>query len=147
VTVEREMKERGVAPDLLRRDVAIPPYYKALVGHEGEQTESNLKKIPAIVTWRVDSALPKELAKLDEIALKCIDADEWAARRWLRLSPRYLGRLAHGLRLLASNREFAARFSEQVRERADRGEIVFAHEIRTYVRGLEAKQRFVPGEP
>ncbi len=120
--IEREMNQRGVAPDLLRSDLSIPPSHNALTFHVSEETEHDLSKIPAVVTWRVDSALPKDLALLDEIALTCLDprldSDEWQSRRWLHLAPRYLGRLAQNLRLLDSNREFAASFIEEIDRRA-----------------------------
>jgi Urocanase Rossmann-like domain len=154
--VESEMNQRGVAPDLLRSELSIPPSHKALALDEGEETELDLGKIPALVTWRVDSALPKDLALLDEIALACLDscldphldprldANAWKSRRWLRFAPRYLGRLAHGLRLLDSNREFAARFLERLEERTDRDEIAFAFEIVSYFRGTHDTYRFAP---
>jgi urocanate hydratase len=145
--IEREMNERGVAPDLLRRDLSIPLAHSALAFHEGEETELDLGKIPALVTWQVDSALPKDLALLDEIALACLDPNEWNSRRWLRLSPRYLGRLAHGLRLLETHREFNARFWERVAERTDRNEIAFAFEIVSYFRGTHDIYRFAPTKP
>jgi hypothetical protein len=145
--IEREMNERGVAPDLLRRDLSIPLAHNALAIHEGEETELDLGKIPALVTWQVDSALPKDLALLDEIALACLDPNEWNSRRWLRLAPRYLGRLAHGLRLLETHREFNARFWEQVAERTDRNEIAFAFEIVSYFRGTHDIYRFAPTKP
>ena len=145
--IDREMNERGVAPDLLRRDLRIPPLHEALALHEGEETEFDLRRIPAVVTWRVGSALPKDLAKLDEIALDCLAVDAWAARRWLRLSPRYLGRLAQGLRLLDCNREFAARFFEQLNQRVVRGEIAFAFETFSYFRGIHDEFRFSPTKP
>ena len=122
--IEREMNERGVRPDLLRRDVPIAPLHEALIHQEGGCDESDLTSVPALVIWRVDSAHRKELAVLDAIALECLDADDWPARRWLRLAPRYLGRMAQGLRTLSRcSREFAARFIERVEERVDRGEI------------------------
>jgi urocanate hydratase len=154
--VEHEMNERGVAPDLLRREMRIPPLHQALVLQRNEEapivpedapTEPDPSRTPALVTWRVNSALPKDLVKLDEIALDCLDADAWAARRWLRLSPRYLGRLAQELRLLDSNREFAARFINRVRQSVDRGEIAAAVEIRSYFRGLREELRFAPIKP
>lgn len=141
--IEDEMKERGVLPDLLRGDLRISRY-EARLFREGEETETDLRKTPAVVTWSVDSALPKGLAKMDEIALACLEEDEWAAHRWLRLAPRYLGRLAQGLHMLESHRRFAARFAEQITELVYRGEISFAYEIRTYVRGLEDMKRFNP---
>jgi len=142
--VEREMLERGVLPDLLRRDVPIAPFHDALLFREGAPEEIDFKKVPALVTWRVDSTLPGSLAQLDAIALECLGADAWAARRWLRLSPRFLGRMAHGLRLLDCNREFAASFFEQVRQRADRGEIPVAFEIRSLFSGLQDTFWFDP---
>jgi hypothetical protein len=145
--VEREMNQRGVAPDLLRSDLSIPPSHNAFALHDSEETEHDLGKIPALVTWRVDSALPKDLALLDEIALACLDPDEWKTRRWLQLSPRYLGRLAHGLRLLETDREFNARFWERVAERTDRNEIAFAFEIVSYFRGTHDVYRFAPTKP
>ncbi len=143
-TVESEMKERGVQPDLLRGGLSIAAYHEALIFREGDETEFDLRKIPAIVTWRVESGLPRELAKLDEIALGCLDEGEWEARRWVRLSPRYLGRLAQGLRLLASHREFAARFWEQLTERIDGHEITFAFEACSHVRGTHDQFRYDP---
>jgi hypothetical protein len=149
--VEREMNQRGVAPDLLRIDLSVPPHHEALVLDLSEETEIDLSKIPAVVTWRVDSGLPKDLALLDEIALACLDprldADEWKSRRWLRLSPRYLGRLAQNLRLLDSNREFAASFSEEVDRRVKSGDIDATVEIHSYFRGTDEEHRFAPAKP
>ncbi len=144
--VEREMEERGVAPDLLRRDVPIAPRHQALVHQEEDQAEFDLRRIPALITWRVDSDLPKELVRLDEIALESLGIGAWAARRWVRLAPRFLGRSAQGLRLLDSNREFAARFTEQVWQSVQRGDVTVAVEIRLHHRGLQDVHRFAPGE-
>jgi len=83
---------------------------------------------------------------LDAIALECLRANDWPARRWLRLAPRYLGRMAQDLRLLSTHREFAARFAEKLNERVGRGEIAFPYEVRSYIRGLEEKHCFEPGE-
>jgi hypothetical protein len=52
--------------------------------------------------------------------------------------------MAHGLRLLDCNREFAASFFEQVRQRADRGEIPVAFEIRSLFSGLQDTFWFDP---
>ncbi|MGO8759283.1 MAG: hypothetical protein ACLQG3_14285 [Terracidiphilus sp.] len=145
--VEREMIERGVVPDLLRRDLHIAQRHEALLLQEGEETEFDLTGIPAVVIWRVDSPLPKELAKLDEIALACLDEDDWAARRWLRLAPRYLGRLAEGLRILEARREFAERFIARVRNAVEHGEIGRAVEIRSICGGEGEEHRFAPKEP
>jgi hypothetical protein len=137
--MEREMNERGVRPDLLRHDVPIAPLHEALTHQEGGRDETDPTSVPALVIWRVDSANRKDLAVLDATALECLDANDWPGRRWQRLAPRYLGRMAKGLRLLSTHLEFAARFSMRLRERVDRDEIKFPYEIRSYVRGLEEK--------
>jgi hypothetical protein len=65
----------------------------------------------------------------------------------LRLAPRYLGRMAQGLRLLDANREFAARFIEQVRQRVGSSEVAVAVEISSYSRGQRDVYRFAPTKP
>ncbi len=144
--VESQMRERGVAPDLLRAGLSIAPYHEAFRLEQGEETGYDLSKIPAVVAWRVGSAPAQWLPHLDAIALECLDADDWPARRWLRLAPRYLGRMAQGLRFLDCDREFAARFIERVRQQVDRGEIAFAFEIVSYFRGLQDQFRFDPAK-
>jgi len=134
--MEREMNERGVRPDLLRRDVPFAPLHAMIVHQEREYDESDQTSIPALVIWRVDSAHRKDLAVLDAIALECLDANDWPARRWLRQAPRYLGRMAQNLRLLSTRPEFAERFSEELKVRVERGEITFPYEIRSHIRGL-----------
>ncbi len=145
--MEREMEQRGVAPDLFRRDLPMTTLYAALTLQEGEETEADLDEIPAIVTWQTGSSLPKDLAVLDEIALSCLDPEDWRSRRWLRLAPRYLGRMTHGLRLIETHREFAARFNERLNQCADRGEITFAFEIFSHFRGTHCQFRFDPKNP
>jgi urocanate hydratase len=145
--MEREMNERGVLPDLQRSDLPIALLHQALVHQDGEYDAADLTSIPEFVIWRVDSTHHRDLAVLDAIALECLDADDWPARRWLPLAPRYLGRLAQDLRLLSAHREFAARFSEQLNERVDRGEIAFPFEILSRVRGLDHSHRFDPHKP
>ncbi len=136
--MEREMNERGVRPDLLRSVVegALPT-----------GTESPALLTPALLTWRVASAPAGWLPKLDAIALECLDTDAWAARRWLRLAPRYLGRTAQSTRALACSKQVASRFTERVQKLVQRGEISVPVEIRWRdARGLEEKHCFEPGE-
>jgi hypothetical protein len=149
--VEHEMNERGVSPDLSRSDVSVELSHEApmqngeapVVEQDAPQ-KSSASNTPAIVTWRLDSALPKDLATLDEIAIACLDPEDWKARRWLRLAPRYLGRMAHGLRLLDTNREFAARFVDHVRQSAERGEFQSVVEIVSHFRGQLNEFRIAP---
>jgi len=144
----REMNERGVRPDLLRRDVPSATANEALIHRRGGNDEADLTSIPAFVLWRVDSIRHKDLAVLDAIALECLDADDWPARRWLRLAPRYLGRMAGGVRALACSGEFASRFIEQAQQRVERIEIGATVEIRWRdTRGNEQRHVFEPAKP
>ncbi len=154
--VESEMNDRGVSPDLLRRDVPVARFHEALmleenagavVARDEAPTELHSSKTPNLVTWRVDSALPRDLARLDEIAVACLHPEDWKSRRWLRLAPRYLGRMAHGLHLLDSDGEFAARFSERVRQAATQSEIASAVEIHSYSRGQRDEFRIAHAKP
>jgi hypothetical protein len=135
--MELEMNERGVAPDLHRSGVSMAPDQQPFTFQADGQPQPGLETTPSLVTWRVHSGSPQELARLDEIALACLDAGDWAAHRWLRLSPRFLGRMAQGLRLLTASPAFASRFAGQVKQGIARGELAPSIEIRSYVRGTE----------
>ena len=128
-TVEQEMLERGVAPDLLRPEESW----------DHGETESS-----AWLTWKVDASPAQWLPKLDAMALECLGPDARATRRWLRLAPRYLGRLAYGMRSLRADREFAASFIEEVRQWVARGVIEVPVEIQSNCHGACEEHRFVP---
>jgi hypothetical protein len=140
--IEREMLARGVAPDLLRPAVA------SIDSAGSARTLVEVKSLKALtwLTWTVSSAPARWLPKLDLIALDCLDSNEGAARRWLRLAPRYLGRLANDWRSLRCDREFAAAFIVQVRERVARGEIAIAVEIHSNYLGTGEEYHFSPPE-
>ncbi len=96
--IEAQMAERGVLPDLLRTgDI---------------QQDSPLHPEVALVSWAVSAAPARWMPKLDAFALECSGSLPEAARRWLRLSPRYLGRLARSFHLVLADRSFATRFME-----------------------------------
>jgi hypothetical protein len=143
-TVEREVIERGVLPDLRRPDLRMARIGGALMAEEGKQAESDSKSIKALVIWSVASAPAQWLPALDAIALECLDANAWQARRWLRTAPHFLGRLSRGMRLMSADREFAARFIGRVRGLAGSGEIAVGVEIRSHSRGMEYTHRFEP---
>jgi urocanate hydratase len=106
----RQMIERGVRPDLAWRIEPVPP-------------DAN----QALLAWSVASEAALWLPKLDALAVHCLDSDSSpaaaTARRWLRLAPRYLGRMAQGVRLLRCDEETAVRFQQEIREQVERGEI------------------------
>jgi urocanate hydratase len=108
-TIESEMLERGVKPDLHRDSLVVP---------EMEPIENR-----QLVSWCVGSAPARWLPKVDAIAMACIAPEAEFDRRWLRLSPRYLGRMAQGIRILSGDAEFADQFAERVRKSVRSGEI------------------------
>jgi hypothetical protein len=132
--VEREMIERGVLPDLV---AAIAPSrgqdfdaaWEAVLRIElsDAQNERNW------ISWCVRSAPRQWLPKLDAMAMDLVGNGEGqaevAARRWLRLAPRYLGRLAEGVRVLRCEPAMAIEFIDRVRSGVERGEIGVAVEV------------------
>ncbi len=143
-SVEREMLERGVQPDLLRPGAAGKEHAKFL-SHGAQQIQlSDLDKNQTLLAWSVASAPAQWLPKLDAIALGCLIPEDAAARRWLRLAPRYLGRLAQNQRLLRCNNETAQRFLEQVREQVEQGEIGVPVEILLTLHGESTLHSFSP---
>ncbi len=104
--VERQMLERGVLPDLV---------FSVRGGeHTAMQFGFNSREIQlvppdrnqALLEWHVAQAPLRWMTKLDAIALECLQSDLWA-HRWIRLSPRYLGRSAQGQRTLYCDSESA----------------------------------------
>ena len=105
-----QMLERGVRPDLTSRIEAVLP-----------------DAANALLAWSVASGAAQWLPKLDALGLHCFDFDSSPAaapaRRWLRLAPRYLGRMAQGLRMLRCDAQTAVRLKQEIREQVERGEI------------------------
>ena len=142
--VEREMLERGVLPDLLRPGAVAQRYGPFLKQGARQIQLHDHENGEMVLTWRVAAAPAQWLPKLDAVALDCLQQKDWAARRWVRRAPRYLGRLGQGVRLLVCDREFAARFAEQARDRVERGEIGVAIEIQLTGSGISDRQTFSP---
>jgi hypothetical protein len=143
--VERQMLERGVLPDLLRPGAAGAPECASFLSQRARQIDPTAgDETQTLLTWRVAAAPAQWLPKLDGLALDCLQHDDGAARRWLRLAPRYLGRLAQGARLLRCDEQTAQRFLEQVRVRVEHTEIGVPLEIRMSSRGESVLHHFTP---
>jgi hypothetical protein len=121
--IEMQMVERGVLPDLWRPIEAETAALPSLADPNQGSEQSDPMRAPALVEWSMSSAPAQWLHKLDAFALACLGPVSGGARRWLHAAPRYLGRLAQGVRLVYADREFAARFSEHVGDRFEHGEI------------------------
>jgi hypothetical protein len=81
----------------------------------------------SLLTWSVEDAPAQWLPRLDAIAMDCLAGDEsssaQSARRWLRLAPRYLGRLARYVRILRCTTPAANAIAKRMRASIDSGEI------------------------
>lgn len=114
--IESEMLERGVHPDLTRKNAA--------------NFQADFASSALMTVWYVESSPAKWLPKLDSIALDCLDAADTWTRRWVRLAPRYLARVAPSHRVVMTGPDFAEGFVQKIREAFDRGEIEAAATIR-----------------
>lgn len=119
--VEREMLERGVLPDLLAplSSSGSPAFGKGVKRIEPKAAANG----QVLVTWTVAAAPAQWLPKLDAIALDCLNKTDGAGHRWLRLAPRYLGRMAQGLRVLQFEPDVAREFVKRVQIAVECGEI------------------------
>lgn len=141
-----EMLERGVQPDLLREQfTASGDELKSADARDlslfGQVAEG------VLTLWGVSSAAANWLPKLDAIALTCLDPEARSARRWLRLAPRYMGRMSQGVRLLVSGENFGAAFVEGVRRGVQCGEIGTQVQIQITDRNSVEDHQFTPEDP
>ena len=132
--VEQQMLERGVLPNLLPPGFSGASRFSMSFGRGVRQIElAAPEDSQTLLAWHVAAAPAQWLPKLDSIALDCLDGNKGApgldsetwdfARRWLRLAPRYLGRLAQGVRVLYCEREAAREFVARVQAGVRCGEI------------------------
>jgi urocanate hydratase len=142
--IESEMLRRGVQPDLQRQRLIEKDWHSESQKEESGDSPSDSNRTQALISWTVLSAPARWLPKLDEVAINSVETDDWPARRWLRLAPRYLGRMSSGARLLLSDEMFASRFVEQVEKRVSDGEIGTEVEIQVRTQGHTRDYRFAP---
>lgn len=122
-SIEQEMKERGVQPDLVlggRRDQQRTMLQFGAGSREVHLIEADTGR--AFLTWRVAQAPARWMPKLDAIALECLASDSWG-RRWIRLSPRYCGRAASAQRALHCDPQIAEEIISSIYASVQRGEI------------------------
>jgi urocanate hydratase len=143
-TLTWEMLERGVLPDLLRPAEEFSPHSPFVSQGARLLPPLTFGSDSILLTWRAASAPALWLTKLDAVAIDCLQPDAWSARRWLRLSPRYLGRMSQSVRLLYCDQEFKADFIEKVRAQIERGEIGVQVEIQVTGEGMRDQLRLSP---
>jgi hypothetical protein len=120
--MEREMRERGVRPDLTRAD-ALEKQFNVRAARYMWRRQGEPMQAAATVAWAVGSLPAKWLPRLDAIALECLPSEDAWNRRWIERSPRYLGRAGSSLRVVCADREFATGFVERSRNAVNTGDI------------------------
>jgi urocanate hydratase len=148
----RQLLQRGVLPDLLPTRSASAPEFAAFLSQGARPVVAiHPDANQVLLAWSVADAPAQWMPKLDALAQDCLISDPSpaaaSARRWLRLAPRYMGRMTQGLRLLRCNEVIAKNFIEGVREQVERGEIGVAVEITVSRNGKSEKYSFTPQAP
>jgi urocanate hydratase len=147
--VEREMLERGVLPDLLPPGTVDSFQYEAVLEVGARQIEpAAAARGQSVLMWSVAEAPARWLPRLDAVADECLgqspNLENRSAHRWLRMAPRYLGRLALGVRLLRCQELSARRFLDRVSEQVATGEIAVPVEIHLSGHGDSIRHCFTP---
>jgi len=114
-----QMLERGVLPDLLPPASPDNPELAALIAQGARSLqvqplppERQLLVLPIPIAWA------QRTAEFDSLLLDHLAPDDHANRRWLRLSPRYLGTQARRLRSLECETGAASDWLDWVRQLA-----------------------------
>lgn len=130
-SIEQEMQDRGVQPDLLLTGNAVESTHspepigpESILDSIADGTEER-----TWLTWRASQAPALWLPRLDALALSLLPSEASQTRRWLERAPRYLGRLAQNTRVLHVSDSFAADFIERVRNLAATSEIPIPIEV------------------
>ena len=100
-----QMLARGVQPGLLAATFIEPPAARAAFLERGASLVEPVQAASFHI-WPIPAAWNARIPQLDAQLIQLLPDDD-AARRWLRLSPRYLGRNARRLRSAACNPETA----------------------------------------
>ena len=115
--VLRQMAERGVQPDLLVPSVALSAEGAVFLARgarsveaepEPEERKFLVLEIPAVWAQRI--------AGFDALLTEFVATADYAGRRWLRLSPRYLGAAARRFRSLECDEDAAVRLMKRIEQ-------------------------------
>jgi Urocanase Rossmann-like domain len=116
-----EMIERGVLPDFLppasmsSGGSAPDAEFAAFIEHGAVRVaRPSLPAGKRFVTILIPAAWGQHRTEFDALLLEYVAAEDHAGRRWLQLSPRYLGPQAKRLRSLECAEDAAARLLERV---------------------------------
>jgi hypothetical protein len=116
--IVKEMLDRGVLPDLLPpplKTSSSPPEFAAFVAQGARRVEAPPQRPGSkLLIWPIPAEFAHRPAEFDAVLLEYLPPGDHAIRRWLRLSPRYLGPQFRRLRSLRCNEETASRLIDVV---------------------------------
>lgn len=111
----RQMAERGVQPDLLAPSVAHAAEGSLFLARGARSVEAEPQpEGKQFLVLKIPAAWAQRIAEFDALLAESIDAADHTNRRWLRLSPRYLGPQARRLRSLECDEEAAVRLMKRI---------------------------------
>jgi hypothetical protein len=113
--VAAEMAARGVQPDLLAGQLPASPALATFQRH-GALRLSAAASPEKLLAWSVGEAPALWMPQADALVLELLPPADGKNRRWLRQSPRYLGRRALNLRLLGCDAASAEAIAAALRE-------------------------------
>lgn len=142
--VEREMRERGVVPDVIRSSAQG---MSSPVSSAQQVEPAPARQGLSTVAWSVASAPALWLPRIDALILDCLAADAWVERRWLRLAPRFVGRMANRARTLRCESAVAKCAVRAIESGALRGQIGAPVEMEVLRDGLVERFGFSPAAP
>jgi len=114
-----QMADRGVLPDLL------PPLELAatFLRQGAREVVHPVDQVGEFVSWSVDREFNRWLPRLDACVQAIVPENDYLRLRWLRLAPRYLGRLArrqHGVVLsMEEVTQFRAKAADMFQQHTD----------------------------
>ncbi len=116
--IVKEMLERGVLPDLLpqreSKDDGLGSGDRQRFLDQGALAiGEGVPEDGRFVSWTVNGQHARWLARLDLCAQSVLPPEDVERHRWLRLAPRYLGRLAQKVRTASLTEEELARFRDR----------------------------------
>ena len=122
--IEREMRERGVQPDVVSAGKGDDGQRRMADFGAGSVEIQTTEPEPglALVNWQVSEAPARWMPKLDAIVLDCLSPDSWE-HRWIRLFPRYCGKTAMTQRTLYCAPQVAQEIIRRVADSVQKGEI------------------------
>ena len=115
--IETEMIERGVLPDLLPPTSTAPlPAAFARFLSQGAQLVriDRTQTSQRLMVWSAPAEYAQNRAAFESKLMEQLPEGDYFNRRWLRLSPRYLGSAARRLRSIACDESTAAKVMAQL---------------------------------